>query len=726
MVSSNNATTASLLKFRLRTTLVVPFVLLIVAAVSLVGYLSFRNGQKAVNNLAKQLRGEVSARIGAELQKYLGSPHDFNRLNAVTFSASGFDMVKASNAKQFLTQVEISPFVYSSYCGDFQGNYLGAYRLFYQGSSTIAMSASNAETNNNFYFYAMDKQGNRQQLLQKVKPYDPRKRPWYKAAVEARRGIWSEVYLDFSSGLPTITASEPVYDRAGNLLGVCATDVVLLQDLRKFLASLSISKTGQAFIIDRSGFVLSSSTDEKLTVGEGENTKLILATESPKPLVKETARYLQQQFGSFNRIKEAQQMDYLLQGERQFVQVLPLNDGRGIDWSIVVVVPESDFMGHINASTRITIVLCLLALVVAIVIGILTSQWIGRPILRIAKASEEMAAGNFDQHVESIQIVELERLANSFNKMATQLKDSFEKLNFVIEQANQVCIQVTASTSQIADAGKQLETTALQQATSTTKVNATARSIANTSGQLVKTMENVAQKATATAATTTNSQKNLAEMASVMNQLASATRKISSRLGVMNEKANNITSAVNRISEVADRTNLISLNASIEAEKAGEYGAGFAVVAKEVRRLADSSSNASQEIEQMVEEIQLSVAQGVIEMDKFSHQVRQHEEVVNRIGQQIAEVIEQVQSLTPEFERVSHSMEAQFAGAQQISSAISQLSQASQQTVASLQDTNQVLEQLNNTAQVLQAIVSGKANDVRSNDEEIRSSSIGY
>ncbi|MCL1475228.1 methyl-accepting chemotaxis protein [Argonema antarcticum] len=705
MVSSKEAA-PTLLKFRLRTTLVVPFVLQIVGTVGLVGYLSFQNGQKAVNDLARQLRSEVTARIGAELRTYLGSPHDFNRLNAVRFSEGSFDMVKASNAKQFLTQVEISPFVYSAYCGDSQGQYLGAYRLLYQASSTIAMSVSNAETNYNFYFYAMDIQGNRQRLLQKLKPYDPRKRPWYIAAVKAKRGIWSEVYLDFASGLPTITASEPVYDSSGKVVGVCATDVVLLEDLRKFLASLSISKTGQAFLIDRSGFVLSSSTDEPLKVGEGENAKLLVATESKTPLVRETARYLQQQFGKFERIERAQQLDYLLQGERQFVQVLPLSDGRGIDWLIVVVVPEADFMEQINANTRITILLCLLGLVVAIVVAILTANWITRPLKQIAKASQDMASSNFNQNVEPSQIIELEQLANSFNDMAGQLKNSFDKLNSVIAQANQVGMKVTASTTQIAVSGKQLEATVIQQAASTNEVNATAISIAATSGELVKRMETITQQAQATAEATSNSQANLQEMASTMDQLATATTSISSRLGVMNEKANNINSVVTAITKVADQTNLLSLNASIEAEKAGEYGAGFAVVAREVRWLADKAAQAAQEIEQMVQEIQSSVASGVMEMDKFSFQVSNHIEQVGRISGQIASAIEQVQSLTPQFEIVSHSMEDQFEGARQISSAIAQLSQASQQTVESLQETNRVLDQLNDTTQVLQGIIS--------------------
>lgn len=420
-------------RFGLRIALVLPFVLQIAGTVGLVSYLSFRSGQKAVNDLAAQLRNELTARIDGELRKYLGSSHDFNQLNGVAFSENRFDMVNASNAKQFLTQVQISTFIDSSYCGDSQGQYLGASRLFYQGSATIAMSVSNQESDYNFYYYAMDSRGNRQQLLEKRRPYDPRKRPWYIAAIEAKRQIWSEVYLDFSGGLPTITASEPVYDSTGNILGVCATDVVLLEDLRKFLASLAIGKTGHAFIMDRKGSILSSSTNEPLTVGKGENAKLVMAIQSEEPVVRETAQYLQQHFGSFERI-ETQQGDYLLNGKRQFVQVSPLKDGKGIDWLIAVVIPEADFMAQIYENTQNTIVLVLIALLVAIAIGILTARWITHPLLKLAEASQEVARGNLDQKVDAGSIKEIAIVADSFNSMTDKLKESVKALRLANEE----------------------------------------------------------------------------------------------------------------------------------------------------------------------------------------------------------------------------------------------------------------------------------------------------
>ena len=174
----------------------------------------------------------------------------------------------------------------------------------------------------------------------------------------------------------------------------------------------------------------------------------------------------------------------------------------------------------------------------------------------------------------------------------------------------------------------------------------------------------------------------------------------------MNEKANNISSVVTTITKVADQTNLLSLNAAIEAEKAGEYGAGFAVVAREIRRLADQTAVATLEIETMVKEMQSAVSTGVMEMDKFSKDVSTSVENVGNISEQIAKVIEQVQSLTPRFEMVNQSVEDQSKSAQQISEAMVQLSEASQQTADSLRDTNNALARLDDTAQGLQTEVS--------------------
>ena len=420
------------LKLPLRSLLIVPFVLQISAAVGFTGYLAFRNGQESVNKVASQLRSEMSARIQGELRSYLDSPDAINHINAAMLIQGQFDLKNASNAAQFLRQVQVSRFIYAAYCSDELGQFLSAYRLEEKGTSTLVMAATNAATNNNSVLYNMDEFGNRRSRLRTLGAYDPRQRPWYSAAVSAKAPVWSDVYLDFASGLPTITASEPVYDRNQQLIGVCATDVVLLQDFRRFLASLPIGQSGKAFVIDRSGALISSSTTEPLTTGTGETLKLIQATDSSEPLVRETANFLRGRFGNTAQITEPQQLDFMLNRTRQFVQVVPFRDDRGLDWLIVLVVPESDFMGQIQANARTTIWLCLLTLAIAILMGVWITRRITRPILQLSSASVAIAQGDLDRRVNIRGIGEIETLGQAFNQMAGQIRESFSAL----QQAN--------------------------------------------------------------------------------------------------------------------------------------------------------------------------------------------------------------------------------------------------------------------------------------------------
>jgi methyl-accepting chemotaxis protein WspA len=276
------------------------------------------------------------------------------------------------------------------------------------------------------------------------------------------------------------------------------------------------------------------------------------------------------------------------------------------------------------------------------------------------------------------------------------------------QQIQRSVIQITTSATQIAAAGKELEATVAEQLASTHEVTATAQHIAGTSRQLNQTMDIVAGMTQATAHAATNSQGELAAMENVMRNLSDATTAISSKLGVMSSKANNINNVVVTITKVADQTSILSLNAAIEAEKAGEYGAGFAVVAREIRRLANQTAVATLEIEQIVKDMQSAVTVGVMEMDKFNKSVDDSVKRVNKIGDTIGDVISKVQGLPPQFAQVGHQMEEQSESAQQISEAMEQLSEASEQTVDALRETNHALDQLDDAARGLQATITRK------------------
>ncbi len=194
-----------------------------------------------------------------------------------------------------------------------------------------------------------------------------------------------------------------------------------------------------------------------------------------------------------------------------------------------------------------------------------------------------------------------------------------------------------------------MEATVNEQAASTNEVVATAKEISATSQELVRTMGEVSAMSEETVVAADSGQQGLGRMESTMHQMEEATQSISSKLAIINEKAANINSVVTTITKVADQTNLLSLNAAIEAEKAGEYGVGFSVVAREIRRLADQTAVATLDIEQTVKEMRSAVSAGVMSMDNFSEEVRQGADEIRRVGSQLTQIIERVQALPAPF-----------------------------------------------------------------------------
>jgi PAS domain S-box-containing protein len=421
-----------LTNYSLSVVLLVPFILLITGTVSLVGYLSFRNGQKAVNNLSSQLRQEILARIDRELEAYFSVPHNINQLSTIAFLQGELSWNTGEGVQQFLEQLRISPYIYAVYCGNTEGDFIGATRLL-DGQESLGVWIANKSTDNHLLQYRADFTGKTDIVTQDSGFYDPKLRPWYQLALKMEGSTWSEVYISFSQKLPTITASQPVYDRFGrNIIGVCATDVLLSDDLRSFLSKLNIGKTGIAFILNRKGELISTSTDDPLTTGQGKEQKLLKVTDSINPLVQETGLKLVSHFQNLNAISRSETLDFQFQGDRQLVQVLPFQDRYGLDFLIVLVLPESDFMEQIQRNNLWTGGLSALALGGAVVIGIWVSRRLSHPLKRLSHLSQTLAEGQLDQQVEVSSIRELKVLAESFNRMAHQLKTSFEAL----EEAN--------------------------------------------------------------------------------------------------------------------------------------------------------------------------------------------------------------------------------------------------------------------------------------------------
>lgn len=341
----------------------------------------------------------------------------------------------------------------------------------------------------------------------------------------------------------------------------------------------------------------------------------------------------------------------------------------------------------------------LLAVIAAAICGLLLMRAIMAPMQHIVEILGVMRSGDLSSRLALARKDEFGVIETGFNAMVTELAG-------LVSQSQRSAIQVTTSVTEIAATSKQQQATASETAATTTEIGATSREIAATSRDLVRTMTEVSYSAEQASALAGSGQLGLARMEDTMNHVMGAADLVNAKLAILNEKAGNINQVVTTIVKVADQTNLLSLNAAIEAEKAGEYGRGFAVVATEVRRLADQTAVATYDIEQMVREIQSAVSAGVMGMDKFSEEVRRGMSEVQQVGDQLAQVIGQVQALAPRVLMVNEGMQAQATGAEQINHALVQLGEATGQTVESLRQASFAIDELNLVANGLRSGVS--------------------
>lgn len=410
----------------LQLVLIVPFVLQIFGAVGLVGYLSFRNGQEAVGDLADELIQEVATTVDSHLDSYLAVPHTINQINANAIQMGLLDVSDRETAGQyFWKQMQAYDLTYVGY-GLTTGEGVGAAR--YDGQ-TVTIDDWTGQPPANGVNYTTDDQGNRISVNEPF-AFDNFSEAWYNEPIEAGKPVWSRIYTwMFPGGYPYITASagRPIYDENNQLLGMIAADIHLLK-LSDFLRDLDASQSGQIFIVEQDGTLIANSSDQdpfKLVNGE---IKRIKAVDSSDPLTQGIAQQLQQSLEGFQSLKQAQDLQFLIGNERYFIDVRPWQDDFGLNWVTVVAIPESEFMAQIYANTRTTVLLCIGALIVATGVGLITARLIARPIQQLNQASESIASGDLEKTVGSSGIRELDTLAHSFNHMARQLRETFSAL----------------------------------------------------------------------------------------------------------------------------------------------------------------------------------------------------------------------------------------------------------------------------------------------------------
>ncbi|MEM8640642.1 MAG: ATP-binding protein [Cyanobacteria bacterium P01_G01_bin.54] len=450
-------------KLRLRWVLIVPFVLQISAAVGLVGWLSFRSGRQAVNDVAAQLRRELTTRVEEKLLTWLAAAQQINQINAQAIEQGYLNLdspvdQQASLRRYYWHQAQQFNIDTIAYANE-QKEFIGTVGLNIDDQDVLTISRAGVSTDYAMELYRPDAQGNDQEQLLRSPNYDPRTVNWYRAGAAAEGAIWSPVYeWHIKEGIG-ITALWPLYAADGQTFKGVMAVALTLANISDFLETLDLSASGQVFILEQSGDLIATSTgetpygyripkdDPTYHEQEGARFERLAGRQSENALTRASTEYLIETFGSLTAITTPQQLEFSLAGQRQFLQVTPLTDERGIEWLIVLAVPEQDFMAQINANRQRTILLCGGALLVAATLGIFTARWIARPIVRLQQAAGAIAQGQLSQTLELQGIDELEALGTSFNQMAGRLQTAFTELED----------RVAERTAQLSEAKQQAE-----------------------------------------------------------------------------------------------------------------------------------------------------------------------------------------------------------------------------------------------------------------------------
>ncbi|MGC9525678.1 MAG: ATP-binding protein [Limnospira sp.] len=444
---------------------IVPFVVELIVTAGMVGYLSFVNGQKSVDNLAEQLIEETGDAIRKRIDTFLEFPSKITQNNQDLIDTGLLDL---ENMDRWLD------YLYREY-KNYQSNYITAIVIAnddneFRGAGQAEMldgrvlkgvSIAGQKTNFQWRGYVDIESLNipddlfRRNFDISKDNFDVRNRPWYGQAIATQQSGWVEIFSrSFNQSILVFSFSQPIYIDGGDIPRGVTSVQIDLSFLNNFLRTLKISQFGQIVILDQSGNLVATSTAEKpALVGENGRAKRLMATGSENPLTRAIAGHVQTATDNFYRFSDLQFDDFRFDGERYFLRTIPIRDEHGLEWLVAIAIPESAFMAEIYANNVRTIILSVVALGCAIAIGILTSRWVTKPILQLNQAAKQIAAGNLETSVDLQRGDAIGELGMSFNRMAYQLKSAFEMLEEKVKERTRE-LEVEKEKAEVANRAK--------------------------------------------------------------------------------------------------------------------------------------------------------------------------------------------------------------------------------------------------------------------------------
>ncbi len=380
------------------TLLIVSPLIAATVATAILGYLS---GSKAVNYLALKFSNKAIIYIEKHIDSYLIIPAIINKINGIIVENDLLDPNEfESLGHYFKEKLKVINSLNYIYFGDRNGDFIGVKKRSDGQMVLLLRDATNAPRLEMYQMTAQGEPGERIETLETQ--YDSRNLPWYKKAIDFKEVTWSPIQISASTLEPEITSTMPIYDssesdKPENAIGVFGINLSL-EHLSYFLKELDICPKRDAFIIDRTGHLIASSTDEKLFFSENGKYQQLLAMDSQKLTIQVTMKHLLETQSSLMPIQDLTALEYTLENQRHLVQVAPLQS-HGLDWLVFVVIPEQDFMELIYTNLRFTFIVGLGITIIAIILGGITSVWIIKPIGDLNTCAKAIKSNTLDVNI---------------------------------------------------------------------------------------------------------------------------------------------------------------------------------------------------------------------------------------------------------------------------------------------------------------------------------------
>jgi methyl-accepting chemotaxis protein len=500
--------------------------------------------------------------------------------------------------------------------------------------------------------------------------YDPRQRPWYKDAVAAGRTTLTEPYQDAATNELIITAATPA-----QALGVVGGDLSL-KVLVDIINALDFNGMGHAFLVS----------------GDG---KILVHPDGSKVM-----KSLAELFPGHAPSLDANYSEVELDGQTRILSFSRVAGLPSVTWYVGISLDKAKAYAALDSFRTSAVVAALIAVgVILLLLGMLM-RVLMRPLTDMGRAMANIAEGEGDltRRLTVQSHDEFGELASAFNRFVERIHTSIREVSSATQQVNEVAARVlAASNSSMANSD--------EQASRTNSVAAAINELGAAAQEIARNAADASQQASGARHQAEDGRQVVEQNIRAMRELSAKISASCSQIEALNAKTVDIGQILEVIKGISEQTNLLALNAAIEAARAGEAGRGFAVVADEVRNLAHRTQSSAQEIQQMIEQLQVGAGASVQTMTESQRQSESSVSIADRAGERLGEVTQRIGEIDGMNQSVATATEEQTAVIESLNMDITEINTLNQQGVENLQSTLRACGDLDQQARRLKQLV---------------------